>query len=55
MSSLKEISTKELSEELETRLGVESIVLEPYEVAKLKTGQTTKEIEGPAIILINID
>lgn len=55
MDKLKEISTKDLSEELCTRLGVETIVLKPYEIAKLKTGPTTREIEGPAILIINID
>ncbi|MDZ5608583.1 BC1881 family protein [Bacillus pseudomycoides] len=48
---MKDISTKALSEELETREGVTTVVVSPYEVVEVKG----KKIEGPAVILINKD
>lgn len=45
---LKEISTKDLTEELMKREGVEIIIAEPYEKKAI-------EIEGPAIIITVID
>jgi hypothetical protein len=46
---LKEISTKDLVEELEGRTGVETVRVDPYELYK------APEIEGPAIILTVVD
>lgn len=41
-------STKELHDELITRGGVETFILEPYETKKI-------EVEGPATLFIVID
>ncbi|EJQ90051.1 BC1881 family protein [Bacillus cereus] len=49
--NLNNVSTKDLSEELEKREGVTTIHVEPYE--KIEVGGTV--IDGPAIILINKD
>lgn len=48
-------STKDLNNELMSRPGVESIIIEPYEEAKIMTESTERIIQGPAIILINQD
>ncbi|SMD65730.1 BC1881 family protein [Bacillus pacificus] len=49
--NLKNVSTKDLSEELEKREGVATINVEPYE--KIEVGGIV--VDGPAIILINKD
>ncbi|MDT3494910.1 BC1881 family protein [Bacillus toyonensis] len=49
--NLKNVSTKDLSEELEKREGVTTINVYPYE--KIEVGGIV--VEGPAIILINKD
>ncbi|TVV37846.1 BC1881 family protein [Weissella cibaria] len=48
-------STKELTNELVRREGIEIIEVLPYEIATIKKDQTTHEVVGPAIILINQD
>ncbi|CUB08530.1 hypothetical protein BN2127_JRS1_00312 [Bacillus cereus] len=49
--NLKNVLTKELSEELEKREGVTTIHVEPYE--KIEVGGIV--VDGPAIVLINKD
>lgn len=49
--NLNNISTKDLSEELDKREGVKKIDVEPYE--KIEVGGVV--VDGPAIILINKD
>ncbi|WP_144517857.1 BC1881 family protein [Bacillus thuringiensis] len=51
MINLSEVSTKELSEELERRQGVITVKVEPYE--KIEVGGIC--VAGPAIVLINQD
>lgn len=48
-------NTKGLTNDLIGREGVEAIEVAPYEVVKIKKGPTTREVVGPAIILINQD
>lgn len=48
MESLKNISTKELVEELSKREGVEKKIIGPYQKENISA-------EGPAIILLVID
>lgn len=49
MINLSEVSTKELSKELERRQGVITVQVEPYE--KIEFGGIV--VSGPAIVLIN--
>ncbi|PFY95265.1 BC1881 family protein [Bacillus wiedmannii] len=49
--NLKNVSTKDLSEELEKREGITTINVDPY--VKIDIGGIV--IDGPAIILINKD
>lgn len=49
--NLKNVSTKDISEELETREGVTKIQVEPH----VKVEVAGVVVEGPAIILINQD
>ncbi|HHT7127795.1 BC1881 family protein [Bacillus cereus] len=51
MINLSEVSTKELSEELERRQGVITVKVEPYE--KIEVGGI--RVAGPANVLINQD
>ncbi len=51
MINLSEVTTKELSEELERRQGVITVQVEPYE--KIEVGGI--RVAGPAIVLINQD
>ena len=46
--SLNTVSTRELVEELEHRLGVERITAQPYQDVEIK-------VNGPAVILIVTD
>ena len=46
--NLKEFSTKELTDELKEREGVNTIIAEPYE-------KKVVDFEGPAIVLIVTD
>lgn len=48
---MKNVPTKNLSEELETRDGVTSVQVSPHE--KIEVAGIT--VEGPAVILINKD
>ena len=48
MNNLKEISTKELVNELQTREGIETTIVEPYKDFECK-------VNGPAIVLTVID
>ncbi|PFT92060.1 hypothetical protein COK81_14895 [Bacillus thuringiensis] len=49
--NLKNVSTKDISEELETREGVTKIQVEPH----VKVEVAGVVVEGPAVILINKD
>ncbi|MED1088311.1 BC1881 family protein [Bacillus mycoides] len=51
MINLSEVSTKDLSEELERRQSVITVQVEPYE--KIEVGGIV--VSGPAIVLINQD
>jgi phosphopantetheine adenylyltransferase len=56
MMKLNQISTKEISDQLSNREGVETIYIPPHQEVKIISHGTIKEIvEGPATILINID
>lgn len=48
MGELKNFSTKELVEELTSRIGVDKITADPYE-------KKTIEVDGPAVVLTIID
>ena len=48
MELLKNLSTKDIVEELKSRLGVETRIAEPYEDLEVK-------VNGPAIVLIVFD
>ncbi|WP_419877688.1 BC1881 family protein [Brevibacillus centrosporus] len=52
---LTDISTKDLTDELMRREGISTVSLEPYAVMKITAGSNEREIQGPAIILINQD
>lgn len=45
---LEKISTSELVQELQKRIGVESVIAEPYEKKDIS-------VEGPAIVLLITD
>ncbi|MGA4466869.1 BC1881 family protein [Bacillus bombysepticus] len=49
--NLKNVSTKDISEELEKRDGITAIHVEPY--VKVEVARVV--VEGPTIILINAD
>ncbi|MGG4344942.1 BC1881 family protein [Paenibacillus lautus] len=49
------ICTKDLSQELSEREGVETILIEPYQEFKITVDQQEKIFTGPAVILINQD
>lgn len=54
--NLKEATTKELSEELSSRLGVQTIFLKLNEKSKITVeDQETFNFDGPAVILVNMD
>lgn len=48
MNDLKQFSTKELVKELETREGVASTTVEPYEDEQI-------DVEGPSVVLVITD
>ena len=48
MENLKQVSTKELVQELSKREAVEQIIAEPYQDKEIK-------VNGPAIILVVTD
>jgi hypothetical protein len=50
-----EISTLDLTEELQKRPGVTTVTVEPYEEVKIQTGHKEFNIQGPAVIMINQD
>jgi hypothetical protein len=50
-----QLSTKDLTEELEKREGITKITLDPYEDCRIITGHGEHLIQGPAIILVNQD
>jgi len=52
---MKDQSTKEITSELLQREGISHIEVEPHEKVTITTGTTSKNIEGPAIIVINQD
>lgn len=54
--NLSEATTKELSDELRLRFGVQTISLEFEEKAKITVGhQEVFSFDGPAVILVNMD
>ena len=48
-------STKDLSQELSKREGIETISVKPYDLVEIIAGSEKKIVQGPATILINID
>lgn len=52
---LKGVSTKELSEELTKREGIQVIELSPEELAKIEIGPIKCELTGPVQIIVNYD
>ncbi|MCP1134902.1 BC1881 family protein [Paenibacillus polysaccharolyticus] len=48
-------STKDLSQELSQREGVETIAVEPHQEFKITVGQQEQIFTGPAVILVNQD
>lgn len=48
-------STKELSQELSEREGIETLTVEPHQQFKITVGQQEKIFTGPAVILVNQD
>ncbi|MEK4239082.1 BC1881 family protein [Paenibacillus sp. FSL H7-0714] len=48
-------TTKDLSDELSKREGVEVLTVEPHEEFKITVGQQEKIFTGPAVILVNQD
>lgn len=48
-------TTKDLSEELSKREGVQTITVEPHQEFKITVGQQEKSFTGPAVILVNQD
>lgn len=46
--NMKEITTKQLVEELQTREGIEATIAEPYKDVEIK-------VNGPAIVLVVTD
>ncbi|MBU5356131.1 BC1881 family protein [Paenibacillus barcinonensis] len=49
------LTTKELSEELSRRLGVDTITVDPHQEFVLTVGDQQYSFTGPATILINQD
>ena len=52
---LKNVSTKELAEELASRESVEKIVIEPYEEYSITAGDQKINSAGPVVILRILD
>lgn len=52
---LRDVSTVELSEELESRLGVTSFDVHPYEIVRIISADGERVITGPAVVIINED
>lgn len=52
---LKNVSTKELAEELASRESVEKIVIEPYEEYSITIGERNIRDGGPVVILRILD
>ena len=54
---LKDVTTKDLSKELESRLGIQTISLQLEEQAKITVGdQKVFSFDGPpAVIIVNMD
>lgn len=52
---MKKSSTKDLTNELLDREGINHLIVDPYEKVRITTGHEEREITGPAIILINQD
>ena len=51
---LKNVSTKELVEELALREGVEKIVVEPYEACSITVGDEAVYNDGGPVVLLRI-
>ncbi|WP_226036145.1 BC1881 family protein [Aquibacillus saliphilus] len=52
---MKDISTKQITEELCVREGISNIVVEPHSEITITTGGNNEKFTGPAIIMINQD
>ncbi|WP_225364946.1 BC1881 family protein [Levilactobacillus brevis] len=53
---LKQVTTKQLSDELQSRLGIQTINLKFEGKAKITVGdQNTFSFDGPAVIIVNMD
>lgn len=52
---MKDLSTKQLTDELIKREGIFNLRVEPYKKVTITADDIEKEIEGPAIIVINRD
>lgn len=48
-------NTKELSQELSQREGVEAITVDPHQEFIITVGQQERKFTGPAVILVNQD
>lgn len=55
MKELKDYSTRELTEELIKRGGIQAFYAEPYEDYKIVVGDKEHKAKGPAILIENID
>lgn len=51
---LKNVSTKELVEELASREAVEKIVVEPYEACTITVGDETVYDDGGPVVILRI-
>lgn len=52
---MNDLTTKDLTEELIKREGISDLVVEPHKEVTITTGEESKVITGPAIIVINQD
>ena len=53
---LTQVTTKQLSDELQSRIGIQTINLRFEEKAKITVGgQNIFSFDGPAVIIVNMD
>jgi len=53
---LTQVTTKKLSDELQSRLGIQTINLKFEDKVKITVGdQNTFSFDGPAVIIVNMD
>ena len=50
---LTQVTTKQLSDELQSRLGIQTINLKFEDKAKITVGD--QNFDGPAVIIVNMD